>query len=440
VTVATVFYVLRRWQQPVAAPYRERSRAHAVRHYGLLVTLLGLTFSLQVFGSGTVEFKLVTQKTVTDARELAVIRDELLLGIEPMERIVITDALNDGFDENDYIQIYPSGRVVRVQRIEARLDSLFRSYKLPPNVEIHESKQFYTKYDSTSRRTYGGQALGYGLLGGIGERLYRGYRGSDVEGYFKMSSSGMSLQAWNFDSTKVGFPPPDAPRSDTFYVYLHDTIRVSEVVTVAADPVVIRDTVYIPSEFLKKRSGFFYREALGMIGGGYNSGLREASRGRVTLGAGNEWDFGVWDRWISGRQDVDSRMGLRFVSDMAPWTNDTLSPRFLASSFETMYIFMMIYFGIARGRVGMKIYTRNRRCRSSRNMKLRARWVWISLHSRGAESASGCGLNFRVGSTVRITRFTMWSWMGRWCANSTAREFPWPSAGSRTAAATWNWV
>jgi hypothetical protein len=288
--------------------------------------------------AGDLEFKLVTLKTVTDTREIGVIRDELLLGSESIERITITDLLNDGFDENDFLQLYPSGRVVRIQRIEPRLDSLLRSYKLPANVEIHESKQFYTRYDSTSRVRTGGPALGYGLLGGISERLYKGYKGTQLEGYFRLSPSGIALQAWNFDSTKVRFPPADPLRVDTHIVYIHDTLRVPEVVTVAQDPIVVHDTVYIPTELLKKPRGVFYRVGLGLIGGSYDTGLREVSRGRMTIGAGNEWDFGVWDQWISGRQDVDSRIGLRFLAEMAPWKSDTLSPRFLGTSLETMYI------------------------------------------------------------------------------------------------------
>ncbi len=303
-----------------------------------LTAFVPLAFCVLPSFAAEVEFKLVTLKSISEVREISVFRDELLLGTEQIDRIVVTDLLNDGFDENDFIQIYPSGRVLKIQRIEPRLDSLLRSYKLPPNVEIHESKSFYTKFDSTSRRSYGGQALGYGLLGGIAERLYRGYKGASVEGYFRYTPSGISLQAWNFDSTKVRFPPPDAIRVDTHIVYLRDTVRVPEVVTVAADPIIIHDTVYVPSDLINRPRGLFHRVALAMIGGGYDSGLREASRGRLFIGAGNEWDFGVWDPWISGRQDVDSRIGLRFLAEMAPWKTDTLSPRFLSSSFEWMWI------------------------------------------------------------------------------------------------------
>ncbi len=312
------------------------SRSYHAKPY--LWFALAIAMSLRVGFAADVEFKLVTLKTVSEPREITVFRDELLLGSDPIDRITVTDLLNDGFDENDFIQIYPSGRVIKLQRIAPRLDSLLRSYKLPPNVEIHESKSFFTKFDSTSRVSYGGQALGYGLMGGIAERLYRGYKGNTVEGYFRYSPSGFALQAWNFDSTKVKFPPPDPLRFDTFFVYIHDTIKVPEVVTVAAEPIIIRDTVYIPSELVNRPRGLFHRVALGMIGGGYDGGLREVSRGKLFIGAGNEWDFGVWDPWISGRQDVDSRIGLRFVAEMAPWKSDTLSPRFLSGSFEWMWI------------------------------------------------------------------------------------------------------
>ena len=285
-----------------------------------------------------VEFKLVTLKNVSDGAELAIVRDELMLGSEPIERILITDVLNDGFDENDVLQIYPSGRVVKLSPITPRLDSLLRSYRLPPNVEIHETKQYYSRYDSLSRVRSGGQALGYGLLGGIAERVMRGYRGEAVEGYFRLAPTGWSVQAWNFDSNRVAFPPPDAPRIDTVRIYRTDTIRVPEVITVTTEPVILRDTVYIPSELLRSPRGFYYREALGMFGGGYSEANRESSSGRLALGAGNEWDFGVWDPWISGRQDIHARAGLRFVAEMAPWKSDSLPPRFLGTSAEVMYI------------------------------------------------------------------------------------------------------
>jgi hypothetical protein len=283
-----------------------------------------------------VQFKLVTQKNVTELSELQIFRDELFLGAESIDRILVADVLNDGFDENDVIQLYPSGRVLRLSPISERLDNLLRSYKLPPNTAIFESRRYHAELDSMAVLARGGRALGYGLLGGIEQRLQRGYRGPMVEGYFKITDAGASLQIWNFDSTRVSFPRPSPNPRDTIIIYQQDTVYVPEVVTIEKDPIVIRDTVYIPSELRAERRGFYYREALGMAGGGYNMGKRETSRGYLQLGAGNEWDFGVWDPWISGRQDVNSRVGLRFVADMAPWKSDSLSPRFLASSFEAI--------------------------------------------------------------------------------------------------------
>ena len=284
------------------------------------------------------EFKLVTLKNVTDRAEMNVVRDELMLGSETLERILITDILNDGFDENDMLQLFPSGRVLKLAPITPRLDSLLRSYRLPPNVGVYETKQYFSRYDSLSRARSGGQALGYGLLGGLAERALRGYRGETMEGYFRLAPTGWSVQAWNFDSTRVNFPPLDAPRIDTVRIYQTDTIRVPEVITIAPERIIIRDTVYIPSELLRRPSGFYYRDALGMFGGSYSGANRESSMGRLALGAGNEWDFGVWDPWISGRQDINSRVGLRFVAEMAPWKSDSLPPRFLSTSAEGMYI------------------------------------------------------------------------------------------------------
>ncbi|MBU1984668.1 hypothetical protein KJ815_09690 [bacterium] len=302
------------------------------------VVSLSLVLCAVVLHGADLEFRLITVKNVTSPAELAILRDELLLGSETMDRILITDALNDGFDENDMIQLYPSGRVLRLAPISARLDSLLRAFRLPPNVEIHETKQYFGRYDSLAWSRRGAQSLGYGILAGLSERLGRGYRGERVEGYFHFSPSGNSVMAWNFDSTKVAFPRPAGPRVDTVMVYLHDTLYVPEVITVTSDPVVVRDTVYIPSELLRDPRGLYYRVALGTVGGGYTMSRREASRGNLTLGAGNEWDFGVWDSWISGRQDIHSRIGLRFLAEMAPWKFDTLSPRFLSTSFETMFI------------------------------------------------------------------------------------------------------
>ncbi|RPH93639.1 hypothetical protein EHM69_09735 [candidate division KSB1 bacterium] len=304
----------------------------------ILIVFIVLFSAMSAAWAEDVEFRLITLKNVNDRIELAVLRDELMLGSETVDRILITDVLNDGFDENDMLQLYPSGRVLKLAPITPRLDSLLRSYRLPPNVEIHETRQYYSRYDSLARARSGGQALGYGVMAGLSERLLRGYRGESVEGYFKFTSSGNVVQAWNFDSNRVSFPPPDAPRIDTVLIIQHDTIRVPELITITSEPKIIRDTVYIPSELLRKPRGFFYWEALGMFGGSYSGANRESSAGRLALGAGNEWDFGVWDPWISGRQEVNSRWGLRFVAEMAPWKNDSLPPRFLSTSAEVMYI------------------------------------------------------------------------------------------------------
>ncbi|MCB9357541.1 MAG: hypothetical protein H6505_03120 [Calditrichaeota bacterium] len=285
-----------------------------------------------------VDFNLVTQQAVTDAREIQVLRDELFLGNETIERILITDLLNDGFDQNDAVVIYPTGRVLRLEPISERLDSLLRSFQLPPNTEIYEGRQYHTVFDSVSIVSRGGKALGYGLLGGLQERLTKGYRGNEVEGYFRFSGNGAQIRLWNFDSTRVSFPRPEPSSYDTVIVYVRDTVFVPEIVTVEKDPVVIRDTVYLPSELLETPRGLFYREALGMLGGGYNMSKREASRGHLAFAAGNEWEFGVWDRWIAGRQEVNSRIGLRFAAQLAPWKTDTLSARFLSTAGELMYI------------------------------------------------------------------------------------------------------
>ena len=120
-----------------------------------------------------VEFKLVTEKNVTAYSDIAIIRDELFLGTETIDRILIADILNDGFDENDMVQLYPSGRVLRLQPISARLDSLLRSYRLPPNTAVFESRHYYAENDSVAVMSRGGRALGYGILGGIEERARR---------------------------------------------------------------------------------------------------------------------------------------------------------------------------------------------------------------------------------------------------------------------------
>lgn len=302
----------------------------------LFAACAALMMTMNVFAE--VDYKLVTQQNITDAREIQVLREELFLGGETIERAVIADLLNDGFDQNDAVVLYPTGRVLRLEPISERLDSLLRSFKLPANAELYEGRQYYTVFDSVSFSSRGGKALGYGLLGGLQERLARGYRGDQIEGYFKFTNSGAQIRLWNFDSTRVSFPRPTPSSFDTLRVFIHDTVFVPEIVTVVQDPIIIRDTVYIPSELMEKPRGLFYREALGMLGGGYSMSQREASRGRLAFAAGNEWEFGVWDRWIAGRQEVSSRIGLRFAAEMAPWKTDTLSARFLSTAGELMYI------------------------------------------------------------------------------------------------------
>lgn len=302
----------------------------------LFAACAALMMTMNVFAE--VEYKLVTQQNVTDAREIQVLREELFLGGETIERVMIADLLNDGFDQNDAVVLYPTGRVLRLEPISERLDSLLRSFKLPANAELYEGRQYFTVFDSVSFSSRGGKALGYGLLGGLQERLARGYRGDEIEGYFKFTNTAAQIRLWNFDSTRVSFPRPTPSSFDTLRVFIHDTVFVPEIVTVVQDPIIIRDTVYIPSELMEKPRGLFYREALGMLGGGYSMSQREASRGRLAFAAGNEWEFGVWDRWIAGRQEVSSRIGLRFAAEMAPWKTDTLSARFLSTAGELMYI------------------------------------------------------------------------------------------------------
>lgn len=285
-----------------------------------------------------VEFKLVTQQNVTDAREIQVLRDELFLGNETIERVLIADLLNDGFDQNDAVVLYPTGRVLRLEPISERLDSLLRSFRLPPNTEVYESRQYHSVFDSIAISSRGGKALSYGLMAGLQERLARGYRGNAVEGYFKFTTNGAQIQLWNFDSTRVSFPRPEPSKYDTVIIYQRDTVYVPEIVTVEKDPIIIRDTVYVPSELLETPRNLFYREGLGMLGGGYSMSQREASRGRLAFAAGNEWEFGVWDRWIAGRQEINSRVGLRFTAELAPWKTDTLTARFLSTAAEVMYI------------------------------------------------------------------------------------------------------
>ena len=209
-----------------------------------------------------VDFKLVTQQNVTDPRQIQVIRDELFLGSETIERVMITDLLNDGFDQNDALVLYPTGRVLRLEPISERLDSLLRSFKLPPNTEVYEGRQYHSVFDSVAIISRGGKALSYGLLAGLQERLTRGYRGDMVEGYFKFTNNGAQIRLWNFDSTRVSFPRPEPSKYDTVIIYQRDTVFVPEIVTVEKDPVVIHDTVFVPSELLETPRGLYYRDAL----------------------------------------------------------------------------------------------------------------------------------------------------------------------------------
>ena len=106
-----------------------------------VLLLIALPCAATIALAADVEFKIITVKNVTEPNEIAVFRDELILGSEQIQRIVVSDVLNDGFDENDAIQLYPSGRVIRLQPISPNLDALLRSYRLPSNVEIHETRQ-----------------------------------------------------------------------------------------------------------------------------------------------------------------------------------------------------------------------------------------------------------------------------------------------------------
>ncbi len=221
----------------------------------LFAACAALMMTMNVFAE--VDYKLVTQQNITDAREIQVLREELFLGGETIERAVIADLLNDGFDQNDAVVLYPTGRVLRLEPISERLDSLLRSFKLPANAELYEGRQYFTVFDSVSFSSRGGKALGYGLLGGLQERLARGYRGDEIEGYFKFTNTAAQIRLWNFDSTRVSFPRPTPSSFDTLRVFIHDTVFVPEIVTVVQDPIVIRDTVYIRANSWKNRAGCF---------------------------------------------------------------------------------------------------------------------------------------------------------------------------------------
>ncbi len=276
-----------------------------------------------------VEFQNVTIKRIASPMQIEQFRSELILGDEAIERLLLVDIMNDGFDEADVVLLYPSGRVLRLRPISPTLDSLLRSFTVPVNVAVYETHRKASYFDTLASQTIGSRALGYGLLAGLSRAIDKGYHGTDVEGTFKFSLTGASLTAWNFDSVRIYFPPPEPTPIDT--VVITNTIwRV--------DTVVIHDTLYIPSELLEPPRSMYYRTALGLIGGRYDNTQRNASRQRLLLGAGNEWDYSVWSPWVSGRQDVRSRVGLRFMVEMAPWKVDTLSPGFLGTSFEALWI------------------------------------------------------------------------------------------------------
>ncbi len=276
-----------------------------------------------------VEFQNITIKRIASPVQIEQFRSELILGDEAIERLMLVDVMNDGFDEADVVLIYPSGRVLRLRPISPALDSLLRSFTVPVNVAVYETNRRAAHFDTMASQTIGSRALGYGLLAGLSRAIDKGYHGTDVEGTFKFSLSGASLTAWNFDSVRIYFPPPEPTPIDT--VVITNTIY-------RVDTVVIHDTLYIPSELLEPPRSMYYRTALGLIGGRYDNTQRNAGRQRILLGAGNEWDYSVWSPWVSGRQDVRSRVGLRFMVEMAPWKVDTLSPGFLGTSFEALWI------------------------------------------------------------------------------------------------------
>jgi len=299
-----------------------------LRRY-LTTILVACFLAAPLWAKDDVEFRLVTAKLINEVAQIEQLRRELILGDESIERIMLVDVMNDGFDATDVVLIYPSGRVLRLQPISPSLDSLLRGYTVPVNVAVYESRRDAASFDTLASESIGPKALGYGLLGGLSRAIDRGYFGTDVEGTFKFSMTGASLTAWNFDSVRIYFPPPEAPP--------RDTVRITKVIN-RVDTVVIRDTVYVPSELLEPPRTMYYRIALGLIGGRYDNTQRKSGRQRLLLGAGNEWDFSVWSPWVSGRQDVRSRVGLRFMVDMAPWVVDSLSPSFLGTSFEVLWI------------------------------------------------------------------------------------------------------
>jgi len=297
------------------------------RIFGAIVFVILAAQSLGA--ADDVEFRFVTAKTINDRSIVEQFRRELILGDEAIERMMLVDVMNDGFDETDVVLLYPTGRVLRLRPISPSLDSLLRSFTVPVNVAVYETRRQAAYFDTLASQNIGPKALGYGLLSGLSRAIDRGYFGTDVEGTFKFSLSGASLMAWNFDSVRIYFPPPQpTPR---------DTVLLTNVLE-RIDTVIIHDTVYVSDEVLRPPRSMYYRIALGCIGGRYDMTQRKPGRQRLILGAGNEWDFAVWSPWVSGRQDVRSRVGLRFMVEMAPWVVDSLSPSFLASSFEALWI------------------------------------------------------------------------------------------------------
>lgn len=295
----------------------------------LSLTFLVCLLATPLWATSDVEFRLVTVKLIDESAQIEQLREELILGDESIERIMLVDIMNDGFDEADVVLLYPSGRVLRLQPISPALDLLLRGFTVPVNVAVYETRRGAACFDTLASQSIGPRALGYGLLAGLSRAVDRGYFGTDVEGTFKFSLTGASLTAWNFDSVRIYFPPPEPPP--------RDTVRITQVIE-RVDTVVVHDTLYIPSELLEPPRSMYYRVALGLIGGRYNHSQRKPERQRMLLGAGNEWDFSVWSPWVSGRQDVQSRVGLRFMVEMAPWVVDSLSPGFLATSFEALWI------------------------------------------------------------------------------------------------------
>jgi hypothetical protein len=276
-----------------------------------------------------VEFRFVTAKTISNPAIVGQFRRELILGDEAIERMMLVDVMNDGFDETDVVLLYPTGRVLRLRPISPALDSLLRSFPVPVNVAVYETRRQAAHFDTLASQNIGPKALGYGLLSGLSHAIDKGYHGTDVEGTFKFSMTGASLMAWNFDSVRIYFPPPESTPRDTV-VFTNVLERI--------DTLWIHDTVYVSDEVLRAPRSMYYRIALATLGGRYDMTQRKPDRQRLILGAGNEWDFAVWSPWVSGRQDVRSRVGLRFMVEMAPWVVDSLSPSFLGTSFEALWI------------------------------------------------------------------------------------------------------